>query len=501
MTMLHFSPKLGAFTRCKAFNRPGSGVTLCPNFSEGAEGGGHFAGMAALAAQGGGQIHRNGRLTTVTPNSDGTFTAKTGKLTRVYDADGNLIKLRERIQQGWSARERAEAENAAIKALVEAGAYDPAQVSRLSGIATLDKLRRIDQYEWANLTPERKSELITEALEDTAARFGVGSFDYSQDDSGQVAVFQPMNTLGQTSFYVEGRRAPVVALSEDLVTNLSNRTATDAIARQVAHLIEGRSAGHGPAWQKRVRELRASLGLDVEGNPVDEPHRKSIFEKEQAKLYAKNQPYTAKCATGKHTFYRKSLEGAGDLCANCHRDTKSLVEVTWRENADAGKWQLTKNGLEKLDAPAVVRPEARETRGRKVTNWKSLPAVETAEDWKAAREKMSPTLKAQLRGADFISKRYPEKTRKSPIVNEPEIMWPSVINSGWPLTEHDMSKINAFIAEDEDEDEESNPLWHNAASRNKNRAEVREAMKSYSPDPERIAFARSLRAKLVPESA
>src|SRR5690554_7863412 len=106
-TMLHFSPTLGYFTRCKAVSRAGAGVSLCPNFTEGTAGGSHFASMADLAANGGGQIHRNGRLTTITPNTDGTFTASTGKLTRVYNPDGTLLKLRERYKQGWSAQERA----------------------------------------------------------------------------------------------------------------------------------------------------------------------------------------------------------------------------------------------------------------------------------------------------------------------------------------------------------------------------------------------------------
>jgi len=484
MTMLHFSPTLGAWSRCKAFDRPGPGVSFCPNFTE--NGGAHVAGMAGLAAQGGGQIHRNGRLTTVTPNTDGSFTARTGKLTRIYDADGKLLKLRSRLKDGWSAKERWDAENQAIQALVESGAYNPAQVSRLSGIASLDRLRRIDPIEWANLDPDAKRELITTAFKDTGKRFAVGDYDIDE--------FRSLKTIGQTTFYVTKDRLPLVTLSSDLLTTLSNRTATDSIARQIAHLIEGRNAAHGPAWQARVRELREALGLDIEGNPINEPHRKSLFEKDQTRLYARNSEFMATCPNG-HTFYRRSLEDARGYCGDCYRESRNPnVALRWEKNPDAGKWVLTKNGLEKLTRPVESKPEPKATRGRKVTSWTRLPAIETKDDLARAMTKASEGVKRKLRGADYVAMNYPQGSRKSPIVNESELMWPHIIESGYALTDKDRARIDAFIATDEPEGSHFN---HNIAARNETRQKVRLALRNYSPDPELIAYARELRERLT----
>lgn len=491
-TMLHFSPLLGAWTRCKAVSRPGAGVSLCPNFSGGTHGGAHFASMASLAAQGGGQIHRNGRLTTVTPNTDGTFTARTGKLTRVYDAEGKLLKLRERIKQGWTAKERLDAENAAVKALEEAGAYDPMKTNRLSGVVTLDLLLSMNPYEWANTSENEKRSLIINALEDTASRYGVGRFTYQQIGDGRFLTFQPMEMTGQTTFYADKDKEPMVALSSELTTTLSNHTAADAIAKEVAHLIEGRAAGHGPAWQKKVRELRDDMGLDNQGNPK-ERHRKSLFEKEQTRLYAKNQPNMATCATGKHTFYRKNMNDARGYCGDCYRETKNPnVSLSWRENPDAGKWQLTKDGLQKLDTPAAATPEPKKTRGARVKDWRNLPTIDSAEDFSAASEKMSPELKQTLNYTNYYLSTDWETTKRrvNPLVANMDLSTDysyALLKSGATFKEKHIEEFRAIVEENLAKADPQDPeRW----------TLRKEALDSYAPDPERLEFVRDLRATL-----
>src|SRR5690606_31951062 len=169
----------------------------------------------------------------------------------------------------------------------------------------------------------------------------------------------------------------------------------------------------------------------------------------------------------------------------------------WRRNADAGKWVLTRDGLEKLTAPVEPQPKPKATRGRKVTSWKRLPAVETNEDLAKAMTKASEGVKRKLRGADYVAMNYPHGSRKSPIVNEPEHMWPHIIESGYTLTDKDRARIDAFIAEDEPED---GPFKHHIAARNENRRNVRAALKRYSPDPELIAYARQLRERLMSDA-
>ncbi len=506
-TKLHFSPTLGAWTRCKAVNRPGTGVSFCPVFADGGSGdssGSHFASMADLAASGGGQIHRNGRLTTVTPNTDGTFTASTGKLTRVYNADGTLLKLSERHKQGWSALERVNAENAAVKALIKAGAYDPTKINRLSGVATFDRLLEMDPYEWANMNEAGKAELIESALEDTARRFGVSDYSFGKTPydgtdgpyrntrhaKAPLSLFQPMTTTGQTTFYVDNAKTPELALSEELTTTLSNHTAADAIAKEVAHLIEGRAAGHGPAWQRKVRELRDDMGLDNQGNPKA-LHRKSVFEKEQTRLYAKNQPYMATCAAGKHTFYRKSMDGARGYCGDCYRESEDPnISLSWSENPDAGKWQLTKNGVEKLDAPA---PAQKKTRGARIKDWRNLPAIESMEDVKAAMEKMSPELRDNLNGTDYYLRSGWEKTKRlvNPLVDGMNFgpdFTTALLNSGGTFKPKHIEEFRAIVEQ---------KLTQPAAPHDPERWTRRKAaLDNYAPDPERLEFMRSLRAKL-----
>lgn len=498
-THYHFSPTIGAWTKCQAVNRHGQGVSFCPNFTEGFEGveGTHLEGIASIAAMGGGQIHRNGRLTTIIPNVDGSYTAKTGKLTRVYNSNGELIPLRKRLQEGWEAQEISNAENKVVKALIKNGAYEPEQITRLSGVASLDKLRRMDKYEWANTSSEEKAKLISKALKDVATRYEVGNYAYSDE-----GLFQSMNVTGQTTFYVDKGRAPVIALSEALTTSLSNSTASDAIARQVAHLIVGRSAGHNPTWQNKVKELRKEMGLDAQGNPTDEPHRRTPFEQEQVKLYAKNLPFIAKCATGKHEFYRKDLDNAGDLCANCYRESgtrRAEVPITWEDNENTGKWQLTKDGFK------VVEPVVEKTRrGPKLKDWRKLPEISTREDTREAMKIMSDELKWKLHAASgwYVSGWHGSRSRKNPLTEEANLKgsWAAqgYLNAGVPFKQ---TQLDAFSKVIDEKLARSNYFnGPDADSRFKEEMDgwvkVKKAFDSYKPDPELLQFVKALHDRL-----
>lgn len=490
--LLHFSPALGAWSRCKATNRPGPGVTLCPRFTE--HGGHHIADMTSLAALGGGQIYRNGRVTTVTPNTDGTFTVRAGKLTRVYGADGNVVPLRARLKSGWTAAERRDAENQALKALVDSGAYQPDEVAPLSGVGKLDRLRRMNQYDWANLSEDKKAELISAAFTATAMRFDLDAYDF--------AGFEKLETTGQTTFYVDNDRRPVVALSSQLLTTLSNRTATDAIARQVAHLVEGRSAAHGPAWQARVRDLRSKLGLDIEGNPFNEPHRKSVFEREQTALYARNSPFSATCAAGKHSFYRRSLEGARSYCGDCYREAHDPdVTIKWGRNPDAGKWVMTPNGLKKV---ARVPATSKAPRGRKIESLAKLPPINSPEDLVTAKSKMSDALKDKLTATDQIAVRleiagghtHLQRTKRF----TDSLSWyeiPTALKSGYEIHE-------SVLAGWREANQKTMDRALKAETNNRDHeADYAEAVKlgtlldAYAPDPERVAFIEGLRNTLI----
>lgn len=85
--------------RCRATKRTGSRVSLCPIGERS-----HVVGRQGIALQGGGVEERteNGgriQIRISELSKDGTFSATSPKgLRRVYSADGNLLKLRDRAK-------------------------------------------------------------------------------------------------------------------------------------------------------------------------------------------------------------------------------------------------------------------------------------------------------------------------------------------------------------------------------------------------------------------
>ena len=101
MTSYHKTDN-GVWTRCRAVKRKGAGVSLCPLEATGVRSE-HRNGMGGIAASGGGLLRRwvaedTYRETKITPHSDGTFEASTGKRKRVFRMDGTLVGLKERVR-------------------------------------------------------------------------------------------------------------------------------------------------------------------------------------------------------------------------------------------------------------------------------------------------------------------------------------------------------------------------------------------------------------------
>lgn len=85
--------------RCRAVKRRGQSVTHCPIGDHD-----HVNGYAGLAAAGGGPVARtsNGAQVVVTVSElgpDDTFTADTFGRRSVYNADGILLRLRDRMRK------------------------------------------------------------------------------------------------------------------------------------------------------------------------------------------------------------------------------------------------------------------------------------------------------------------------------------------------------------------------------------------------------------------
>lgn len=100
-----------------------------------------------------------------------------------------------------------------------------------------------------------------------------------------------------------------LSLTSDLVNHYPHETVVDVILHEIAHVIAGHAAGHGPKWKQVCQKIGAN------------PQR--LYEGEN--YTPTNYKYTAycpKCETGAGGFYRRPTR------TYIHTKCRGILEIT-----------------------------------------------------------------------------------------------------------------------------------------------------------------------------
>lgn len=191
-----------------------------------------------------------------------------------------------------------------------------------SGTPKLTALLTANRATWYETPWSQRKTVIAEAIQEYLTHTNSPA-DWGGWDRSKRALGRTHHTLNRARQTVEVK----VTLSDPLLRTAEPATVVDTIVHETAHSLLPAFAGHGPIWEKKFSELRASSGVDGQ---LSSTHTSTEAERLERQRQHTSQALVGDCPQN-HTFYRGRKPKYEMVCRAC-ANKKLPATITWRKN-------------------------------------------------------------------------------------------------------------------------------------------------------------------------